>query len=345
MNKNIKLLLESLFDDLDDIFVSDDEEVNDIINRDYAAKCIADCKSEDQLIKYLIDKHNLYNDLYQLILSFINTGSCKEFTETHPDTNIKVEKNWYYKGDYGHRKEIYFDIIKFFVLDVEVKFPLIIDKEDITITFRNKPKELQQYVLLLKKDKDIIKKVPLSIYSPDKVSNQETVIREKINEEYKSKFNTELQDILYETFKLSNFKFILDELNTPGKVYKVVDKDIQRMTKCIETRDYLGFDKITKPEKMVARIAAFFIMGDKLNREDCKLKIDDKLLVQLTMTRARNIGKESFRPHSYYGRKIRSSNWEERNQVRLQVLSSYKTIPGLHLNDIIETYNAYKNKF
>ena len=31
------------------------------------------------------------------------------------------------------------------------------------------------------------------------------------------------------------------------------------MTKCLNTHQFSGFDKITKPEKMVARLAALFI--------------------------------------------------------------------------------------
>jgi hypothetical protein len=43
------------------------------------------------------------------------------------------------------------------------------------------------------------------------------------------------------------------------------------MNKCIDTRNFSGFDKITKADKMVARLAALFICAKNRNIKDLQL--------------------------------------------------------------------------
>ena len=54
MNKNIKLLIENLFDDSDDLFVNDKEqEYNDIVVNNFMIK------TKEELYNYIIEKYNL----------------------------------------------------------------------------------------------------------------------------------------------------------------------------------------------------------------------------------------------------------------------------------------------
>ncbi|MBO6271478.1 hypothetical protein J6O48_01720 [bacterium] len=52
------------------------------------------------------------------------------------------------------------------------------------------------------------------------------------------------------------------------------------MDKCIYTKDYSGFDKIKKSDKMVARLAALLIVGEKKYGWE-PLKFNDETFLRL----------------------------------------------------------------
>ena len=147
--------------------------------------------------------------------------------------------------------------------------------------------------------------------------------------------------LLKQVEKVFNTQRITDELTCTGKVYKVVQKDIDRMNKCIDTRNFSGFDKITKADKMVARLAALFICAKNRNIKDLQLQFNDDIL--LTIILGHKIYNKSYTRQRgrYGGYRINMSSKED----FINILRKLQKFPTIHLKDVIATYNAYKDQF
>ena len=147
--------------------------------------------------------------------------------------------------------------------------------------------------------------------------------------------------LLKQVEKVFNTQRITDELTCTGKVYKVVQKDIDRMNKCIDTRNFSGFDKITNADKMVARLAALFICAKNRNIKDLQLQFNDDIL--LTIILGRKIYNKSYTRQRgrYGGYRINMSSKED----FINILRKLQKFPTIHLKDVIATYNAYKDQF
>jgi hypothetical protein len=99
------------------------------------------------------------------------------------------------------------------------------------------------------------------------------------------------------------------------------------MSKCLYTDNYAGFDAIKKPEKMVARLAALYILVNKERHID-ELEIKDDLLYKI-------VNDKIYRSKSF-GRYYDST---------YRLLAKVNLFNNIHVNDVIATYNAYKDKF
>lgn len=137
------------------------------------------------------------------------------------------------------------------------------------------------------------------------------------------KFDNFLRGLVEKTFNVDR---LAEELFCDEKVYKVVEKDIQRQAKLLGPRggsaQLGGFDKIENPAKMVARLAATFICADKMNIHDVELKVTDDMLIRM------------FSLLNYtYGNRFNCEN----------LLTRIRKFSEIHLKDVVATYLKYKD--
>ena len=99
------------------------------------------------------------------------------------------------------------------------------------------------------------------------------------------------------------------------------------MTKCLSTGNYAGFDAITKPDKMVARMAALFICARKQGYTNMTLGFNEDILLRVIT---------GYSPYR--------TRYNQRGDY-IGVLTRLQKFPTLHLKDVIATYNAYVDMF
>lgn len=342
MNKNIKKLLESLFDDdFNDIYVDDSatQEVSQMFQDNAKITSLAQCDNIDEVNEYFINKYDLVNNVLNTI-----TDIMSAIKKTHFPYAIDCDQfnNDYCKvsldRDYATLKEN-----KYFRCVIGDNFIFNIKRVPYEITYRNKPKEFEAWCVSFPYTTD---EIILSVCT----DNMNTAVNKFITKYNSTQFDIESQQSeiydasLKQVEKVFNTQRITDELTCTGKVYKVVQKDIDRMNKCIDTRNFSGFDKITKADKMVARLAALFICAKNRNIKDLQLQFNDDIL--LTIILGRKIYTRSY-THQYgrYGRygsyRINMSSKED----FINILRKLQKFPTIHLKDVIATYNAYKDQF
>ena len=105
---------------------------------------------------------------------------------------------------------------------------------------------------------------------------------QQMKKEYNAKLWENMNDNIFD-FLQNQFNNILHtdkifaELEAPGKVYKVVQKDYDRMENLFSDSSWkqtkynqilTGFDKITNPNKLIARIFAYFIAAKNYKAQD-----------------------------------------------------------------------------
>lgn len=342
MNKNIKKLLESLFDDdFNDIYVDDSatQEVSQMFQDNAKITSLAQCDDIDEVNEYFINKYDLVNNVLNTI-----TDIMSAIKKTHFPYAIDCDQfnNDYCKvsldRDYATLKEN-----KYFRCVIGDNFIFNIKRVPYEITYRNKPKEFEAWCVSFPYTTD---EIILSVCT----DNMNTAVNKFITKYNSTQFDIESQQSeiydasLKQVEKVFNTQRITDELTCTGKVYKVVQKDIDRMNKCIDTRNFSGFDKITKADKMVARLAALFICAKNRNIKDLQLQFNDDIL--LTIILGHKIYTRSY-THQYgrYGRygsyRINMSSKED----FINILRKLQKFPTIHLKDVIATYNAYKDQF
>lgn len=341
MNKNIKKLLESLFDDdFNDIYVddtdSDTQEVSQMIQDNSKITSLAQCDNIDEVNEYFINKYDLVNNVLNTI-----TDIMSAIKKTHFPYAIDCDQfnNDYCKVslDRDYRENKYFRCV------IGDNFIFNIKRVPYEITYRNKPKEFEAWCVSFPYTTD---EIILSVCT----DNMNTAVNKFITKYNSTQFDiksqqSEIYDAsLKQVEKVFNTQRITDELTCTGKVYKVVQKDIDRMNKCIDTRNFSGFDKITKADKMVARLAALFICAKNRNIKDLQLQFNDDIL--LTIILGHKIYTKSYtRQYGRYGRygsyRINMSNKED----FINILRKLQKFPTIHLKDVIATYNAYKDQF
>lgn len=299
MDKHVKLLVESLFDDFDDIYNAD-EDIEAKIQQLYKIKSLVECTTIDEINTYLFDKIN--DDIAKE-----NGQSLEQWLNSINPYNCNV--------------------IKVFNFGEKIKLSCTQDKSP-AMMYRGKMTTFPNTVWIevitgyIRKDK-----IAWEVGTKD-VSSQAKKVIDTFNKEnnevrYTNVINAVLNNIQssYKTERL------LEELTCTGKVYKVVDKDIQRMTKCLSTGNYAGFDAITKPDKMVARMAALFICARKQGYTNMTLVFNEDILLRVIT------GYSPYRTRfNQYGDYI-------------GVLTRLQKFPTLHLKDVIATYNAYVDMF
>lgn len=341
MNKNIKKLLESLFDDdFNDIYVddtdSDTQEVSQMIQDNFKITSLAQCDNIDEVNEYFINKYDLVNNVLNTI-----TNIMSAIKKTHFPYAIDCDQfnNDYCKvsldRDYTTLREN-----KYFRCVIGDNFIFNIKRVPYEITYRNKPKEFEAWCVSFPYTTD---EIILSVCT----DNMNTAVNKFITKYNSTQFDIKLQQSeiydasLKQVEKVFNTQRITDELTCTGKVYKVVQKDIDRMNKCIDTRNFSGFDKITKADKMVARLAALFICAKNRNIKDLQLQFNDDIL--LTIILGHKIYTTSYtRQRGRYGSyRINMSSKED----FINILRKLQKFPTIHLKDVIATYNAYKDQF
>lgn len=345
MNKNIKeltkllymkFLNEDLLSDLED----EDDDDSEFVYNSHKLK-LTECSTPELVISFFKSQYDL-----ELISKFF-----VEFAETmwnapymaHSDADKLAEKynnsikdnNMKFSPDGGLKitaNEIcpalgyYYTYAVSFQpneTDIDPEFQLI---------YRNKPVILKCYTI--NDHIAFLREVP----GKDKLN---VLIKQK-NEELIKNIPTLVNEVF--THYISQFtipKRTAEEVSCTGKVYKVTQKDIDRMKKCVETQNYTGFKKITQPAKMVARLAALCIVEGKC------IPFDDTMLSfylyhKPNMDRAQKTTYNRYGPRSTYARRYyRLSN----NEDLAAVLGKLREFDNLHLKDVIETYNAYKDQF
>lgn len=343
MNKNIKKLLESLFDDdFNDIYVddtnSDTQEVSQMIQDNFKITSLAQCDNIDEVNEYFINKYDLVNNVLNTITDIMSAIKKTHFPyaidcDQFNNEQIKITVETNYSSDIFR---------KYFKCVIGDNFIFNIKQIPYEITYRNKPKKFSAWCVSFPYTTD---EIILSVCNiPD---NMNTAVNKFITKYNSTQFDIKSQQseiydaLLKQVEKVFNTQRITDELTCTGKVYKVVQKDIDRMNKCIDTRNFSGFDKITKADKMVARLAALFICAKNRNIKDLQLQFNDDIL--LTIILGRKIYNKSYT--SQRGRygvyRINMSSKED----FINILRKLQKFPTIHLKDVIATYNAYKDQF
>ena len=299
MDKHVKLLVESLFDDFDDIYNAD-EDIEAKIQQLYKIKSLAECTTIDEINTYLFDKINddIAKENGQSLeqwLSSINPYNCYDIKDFNFGGKIKLSCT-------------------------KDNSPEIMYRGKMT-TFPNTVwiKVISGYI---RKDK-----IVWEVCTKD-VSSQAKKVIDTFNKENNEVRYTNIINEILNVIQISyKTERLYEELTCTGKVYKVVDKDIQRMTKCLSTGNYAGFDAITKPDKMVARMAALFICARKQGYTDMTLGFNEDILLRVIT---------GYSPYR--------TRFNRRGDY-IGVLTRLQKFPTLHLKDVIATYNAYVDMF
>ena len=345
MNKNIKKLLESLFDDdFDDIYVndtnSDTQEVSQMIKDDAKITSLAQCDDIDDVNQYFINQYNLVDNVLNTIADIMSV--LKEHIMFPFSINCDQFNNEYRKvsldRDYTSRTFDYY-----FRCNIKNKFIFNIKRLPYEIIYRNKPKEFNAWYVSFPNTKD---KIILSVCNIS--DNMTAAVNKFINNYNNTQIDIKTQQseiyeaLIKEVEKTFNTQRITEELTCTGKVYKVVQKDIDRMNKCINTRNFSGFDKITKADKMVARLAALFICAKSRNIKDLQLQFNDDILLNIILGHG-VYSKSYIRQYGRYG----GHNLINMNSKEdfINILRKLQKFPTIHLKDVIATYNAYKDQF
>ena len=302
MDKHVKLLVESLFDDFDDIYNddTDNEEVSAKIQQLVKIKSLAECTTIDEINTYLFDKINddIAKENGQSLeqwLNSINPYNCNDIKDFNFGGKIKLSCT-------------------------KDKSPEIMYRGKMT-TFPNTV-WIEVIIGYIRKDK-----IVWEVCTKDVSSQAKKVIDAFNKENNEARYTNVINAILNNIQSSYKTERLLEELTCTGKVYKVVDKDIQRMTKCLSTGNYAGFDAITKPDKMVARMAALFICARKQGYTNMTLGFNEDILLRVIT---------GYSPYR--------TRYNQRGDY-IGVLTRLQKFPTLHLKDVIATYNAYVDMF
>ena len=94
MNKNIKKLLESLFDDdFNDIYVDDSatQEVSQMIQDNAKITSLAQCDNIDEVNEYFINKYDLVNNVLNTITDIMSA------VQKHSELPFTIDCDQFYK--------------------------------------------------------------------------------------------------------------------------------------------------------------------------------------------------------------------------------------------------------
>lgn len=338
MNKNIKKLLESLFDDdFNDIYVddSDTQEVSQMIQNDAKITSLAQCDNIEEVNEYFINKYNLVDNVLNTITDIMSavkkynrppfTIDCDQFNNEQRNISVQRANSCYFKCVIGG--SFTFEI---YIIPYEA-------------VYRNKSREFRAWCV---KFPDVNDKIVLRINQSSSYTAPVNKFIESYNKTYFdiNEYQKQIGEVLMESIEqVFNTQRIADELTCTGKVYKVVQKDIDRMNKCIDTRNFSGFDKITKADKMVARLAALFICAQNRNIKDLQLQFNDDILLSIIL--GHGVYSKSFSGYSgRYGYSRSRINMSSKEDY-INILRKLQKFPTIHLKDVIATYNAYKDQF
>lgn len=277
MNKYIKQLVESYFDDM---FDEKDETQNDnqilsnldtdtqedtnqsIVNSVYKAGKFTDCRSIDEIIDTYMDKDkiiNWYNDKINDVIQFCKqqislTVETVNITPLLCRNKILGEGNYNY-GNYG----IFFSdpFNNTIYIEFHVNSKIQGDYSSMHIL------TMQVLTRLVNGGKYIENKKSFFVCAFFLKSYQNSKTDEIVNTVNNDNKNNMFNAYTYKKYikqyiidKSDICKKILKENNHKEVLYTISEKDMARMDKCYKTKKYNGFEAITKLEKIVPRLAA-----------------------------------------------------------------------------------------
>lgn len=302
MDKHVKLLVESLFDDFDDIYDddTDTEDVSAQIQQLSKIESLAECTTLDEINTYFFDK--------------INDDIAKTGSQTLDQWLNSI--NPYNCGGIGE-----------FKFGEKIILSVTRDRSP-EMMYRGKMSTFPNTAWINVRPKYTSNGRTVWEVSTKDVSPQAKKVIDTFNEENnEGRYTNVINSVLGAIQEGYKTERLLEELTCSGKTYKVVDKDIQRMSKCLSTGNYAGFDAITKPDKMVARMAALFICAKKQGYTNMTLAFNDEILLRVIT---------GYSPYR--------TKYNKRGDY-VGVLTRLQKFPTLHLKDVIATYNAYIDKF
>ena len=322
MRRNRKLF-EGLFDEFEDVFTVEDEmeSLDNIVKYQNRVTSLLDCKDIEDINTYLIEKMDLINLIMQICNIVYQNGlntmiedKLKPFIDEGKIGNIRCYGNC--SSSYWARTEKTELRITVYLFNDEGIYLYFKEKVDNIpgLTYRNKP-VTASYIYLTNRDENIKINIGYTIYnrvakmtsrygheqmrysrSQGKMVPIETGDHPKL-QQMKKEYNARLwQDIHIdiENYLQDQFNNVLHtdkifaELEAPGKVYKVVQKDYDRMEKIFSDSTWnqikykqilAGFDKITNPNKLLARIVAYFIAAKNYKAKAQIFKITEDILL------------------------------------------------------------------
>ena len=361
ISRTIKQKLnEGLFDDFEDLFDIDDSTDELMAAQNGQKTSLLECESINDINDYLIDHFKLINTIKEVADIIFHTG----FSSSH---GIKTELNPLVQSGKISNVETYGNSY-FDDGNIEIRLTIniisgygvnLIFKEGPSqaipgLTYRNKPVVAPYIYFKLNTYKhsseeiicgyEIIKRtnsgnyrwstsqqkrVPVEVGDHPKLQS----MKQQYNNNIWLNIEGKIRELLLDYFNnVMNTSKIFAELEAPGKVYNIKQKDYDRMDNCFgagrkKLNDILsGFDKITNPDKMLKRVAAYFIAAKNNNAPDQMFKLNDDILLMY-----------------FFKDPDSSSKWA--HDLRTQIILKLKNFPELHLKDVILTYEAYKDKF
>lgn len=278
MNKNIKYLIETFTDDLDNELDFHDE--GNITVEDYENAYIQDCVSPKQLTDILFRKYDIVNQF----LKGINNYSYY--------TNISIHIKYNYSDGKKHIENIISNRIK-----------------DIDIVCEKAPQSKDNFYFRL--------------------GNMQTYIfnaKDLIQGKNIGELSENLKTLIANTFNVNR---MIEDFTSNNKPYKVVQKDIDRMSNCIDNTKgaWNGYAAITDVKKLVPRAAAALIVLNKRHM----INIDDDLVEALAM-------------FTYCG-KHHAYTPTTMNVASILHYVFYHLKDKAYIRDVMRTYYAYVDKF
>lgn len=301
------------------------------------------CKSKEALVYEFIRRldinnvaNNITEDLFEALQdldSYAGTFNYKSLFNKLSSLAANSESNYGYTAAYWSNDCIICNIgdsQKLILEDSVIKPTIYNANVQINIDIKPCSEYYSHYYLTI--DDNI--KLYLRYGNVNTASGQKNQqVCNKKNNAVKQEFIVSLRDsIMSQIENFSGIDRLYNYITTPGKKYKIVQKDIDRMKVCKDTGRYNGFDAITTPAKFVARISALFLLcfnGWNFSPED-----EDALLLFAAFGGKTYLIKNRLR-NKYY-------NWANNSDISnvFYTLNALRRFPELTFNDIKETIIA-----
>lgn len=292
MNKYIKQLVESFFDDMfdekdeeqkqDDSLLGDitdtQETTNDLLVKAvFKAMDFTECKTEQDLVDAFLDKDTFldwYNNNIEKIIAYFKNGGYfghVDYNKAGVDFNNSISYDSYYKDMIIYTMPTTNELYIKFGVEEQVYNQLTL-------------KVITMYFYETKYTSKPFKSFPIHGYhvskqrrsyggpgglrtsaQPKQGPSKRTLTIENSFNTSDVIFNAEMYKDCIKNYFLKFKKFgheVLKQNNHDAVTYTISQKDIDRMVKCQQTHKYAGFSAITKLDKLIPRWAAGLYVND-----------------------------------------------------------------------------------